>query len=113
MKFCIDDANVEKIRRIYEYYPVDGVSTNPSILAKAGRDPYEVLKEIRSIIGEIPRSEEIYAVLEKMGAKRCLQDIGIPQEALPVIIKRSPLIRNRLTLMRMRRMLRLADEATM
>ena len=52
MKFCIDDANVEKIRRIYEYYPIDGVSTNPSILAKAGRDPYEVLKEIRSIIGE-------------------------------------------------------------
>ena len=39
MKFCIDDANVEKIRRIYEYYPVDGVSTNPSILTKAGRDP--------------------------------------------------------------------------
>ena len=33
MKFCIDDANVEKIRRIYEYYPIDGVSTNPSILA--------------------------------------------------------------------------------
>ena len=52
MKFCIDDANVEKIRRIYEYYPVDGVSTNPSILAKSGRDPYEVLREIRSIIGE-------------------------------------------------------------
>ena len=52
MKFCIDDANVEKIRRIYEYYPHDGVSTNPSILANAGRDPYEVLKEIRSIIGE-------------------------------------------------------------
>ena len=52
MKFCIDDANVEKIRRIYDYYPVDGVSTNPSILAKSGRDPYEVLKEIRSIIGE-------------------------------------------------------------
>ena len=52
MKFCIDDANVEMIRRIYEYYPVDGVSTNPSILARSGRDPYEVLKEIRSIIGE-------------------------------------------------------------
>ena len=52
MKFCIDDANVEKIRRIYEYYPIDGVSTNPTILAKTGRSPYEVLKEIRSIIGE-------------------------------------------------------------
>ena len=51
MKLCIDDANVEKIRRIYEFYPVDGVSTNPSILAKAGRPPYEVLREIRSIVG--------------------------------------------------------------
>lgn len=62
---------------------------------------------IRSIISEIPSAEEIHAVLEQLGAKRCLQDIGIPEEALPVIIKRSPLIRNRLTLMRMRRMLRL------
>ena len=52
MKLCIDDANVEKIRRIYDLYPVDGVSTNPSILARTGRKPYEILKEIRSIIGE-------------------------------------------------------------
>lgn len=52
MLLCIDDADIQKIKRIYEFYPVDGVSTNPSILAKAGRNPYEVLKEIRSIIGE-------------------------------------------------------------
>lgn len=52
MKFCIDNADTAEIRRIYEYYPVDGVSTNPSILAKAGRAPYEVLHEIRSIIGK-------------------------------------------------------------
>ena len=52
MKLCIDDANVEKIRRVYDLYPVDGVSTNPSILAKTGRKPYEVLTKIRSIIGE-------------------------------------------------------------
>lgn len=52
MKFCIDDANIEAIKRICEYYPIDGVSTNPSILAKSGRKPFEVLKEIREIIGE-------------------------------------------------------------
>lgn len=52
MKLCIDDANVEAIKRICEYYPIDGVSTNPSILAKSGRKPFEVLKEIRRIIGE-------------------------------------------------------------
>lgn len=51
MKFVIDDANMEKIREIYEYYPVDGVTTNPSILAKSGRSPYEVLREIRAFIG--------------------------------------------------------------
>ena len=52
MKLCIDDADVKKIRHIYEFYPVDGVSTNPSILAKAGRPPYEVLREIRAIVGD-------------------------------------------------------------
>lgn len=52
MKICIDDANVEAIKRINEYYPIDGVSTNPSILAKTGRDPFSVLKEIREIIGD-------------------------------------------------------------
>ena len=52
MKLCIDDANIDKIRRIYDLYPVDGVSTNPSILARTGRDPYKVLREIRAIVGE-------------------------------------------------------------
>lgn len=52
MKFFIDDADVKAIGRIYEAFPVDGVTTNPSILAKTGRDPYVVLREIRSIIGE-------------------------------------------------------------
>lgn len=51
MKLIIDDAHIELIKRIYEFYPVDGVTTNPSILAKCGRKPYEVLKEIRAFIG--------------------------------------------------------------
>ena len=50
MKLFIDDANLEAIREINEYYPVDGVTTNPSILAKAKRDPRETLKAIRDII---------------------------------------------------------------
>lgn len=51
MKLIIDDANVEAIKALYEYFPVDGVTTNPSILAKSGRNPYDVLSEIREIIG--------------------------------------------------------------
>lgn len=52
MKLLIDDANIAKIKDIYDLYPVDGVTTNPSILAKSGRNPYEVLKEIRAFIGQ-------------------------------------------------------------
>ena len=52
MKLMIDDANIERIKEIYEYYPVDGVTTNPSILAKSNRSPYDVLKEIREFIGD-------------------------------------------------------------
>lgn len=52
MKLLIDDANVAKIKKLYDLYPIDGVTTNPSILAKSGRQPYDVLKEIREFIGE-------------------------------------------------------------
>lgn len=52
MKLIIDDADINSIRKLYEYYPVSGVTTNPSILMKAGRKPFEVLKEIRSFIGK-------------------------------------------------------------
>ena len=52
MKLLIDDANLAKIQAIYKYYPVDGVTTNPSILSKCGGDPYRVLAEIRAFIGQ-------------------------------------------------------------
>lgn len=51
MKMLIDDARIENIREIYNLYPMDGVTTNPSILAKSGRNPYDVLREIRAFIG--------------------------------------------------------------
>ena len=51
MKLLIDDAHIDNIRSLYEYYPIDGVTTNPTILSKCGKDPYTVLKEIREFIG--------------------------------------------------------------
>lgn len=51
MKLLIDDANIDIIKKIYDYFPCTGVTTNPSILAKSGRPPYEVLKEIRDFLG--------------------------------------------------------------
>ena len=52
MKLLIDDANVNAIRRLFDLYPVDGVTTNPTILARSGGDPVETLRAIRALIGE-------------------------------------------------------------
>ena len=51
MTLLIDDADIERIKAIYNYYPIDGVTTNPSILAKYGKPPYEALLAIREFIG--------------------------------------------------------------
>ncbi len=71
MKLLIDDADVEAIKRICSYYPIDGVTTNPSILAKSGRKPYEVLKEIREIIGE---SAELHAQVISTTAEEIMKE---------------------------------------
>ena len=52
MKLLIDNANIEEIKRISEYYPIDGVTCNPTILLKERNNPYKLLKEIRKFIGE-------------------------------------------------------------
>lgn len=71
MKLIIDDADTQAIERLVEYYPIDGVTTNPSILAKSGRAPYEVLKTIRSIIGP---DLELHAQVVAKGAKGMIDD---------------------------------------
>jgi len=52
MKLLIDYANLEDIKRVYEYYPIDGVTCNPTILLKENKNPYQLLKEIREYIGK-------------------------------------------------------------
>ena len=50
MKFFIDTANVEAIRKAHERGMVDGVTTNPSLVAKEGRDFRTVVNEIASFV---------------------------------------------------------------
>ena len=51
MRILLDTANLNDIRYFNEYYPIEGVTTNPSILSQEGGDVLALLKEIRSIIG--------------------------------------------------------------
>ena len=50
MKFFIDTANVEDIRKANEMGVICGVTTNPSLIAKEGRDFGEVIREIATIV---------------------------------------------------------------
>ena len=60
MKFFIDTANVEDIRKANDMGVICGVTTNPSLTAKEGRDFNEVIKEITTIV-DGPISGEVKA----------------------------------------------------
>lgn len=92
MKLIIDDADIEEIKRIYDFYPIDGVTTNPSILAKYGRPPYEVLKEIREFIGKdaelhvqaVSKNaegiiKEAHTIVEELGENTFVKIPSIPE----------------------------------
>ena len=61
MKFFIDTAEVSEIRAAHDLGLVDGVTTNPSLIAKSGRDFKEVIKEITDIV-DGPISAEVIAL---------------------------------------------------
>ena len=61
MKLFIDTANVEEIRRANDLGVICGVTTNPSLVAKEGRDFVEVVKEITEIV-DGPISAEVISL---------------------------------------------------
>lgn len=51
MKYLIDSGNLAQIRHCNEFYPLAGVTTNPTLVAKEKSDFWPLIKEIRNIIG--------------------------------------------------------------
>ena len=64
MKFFVDTANVEEIREANDLGVICGVTTNPSLIAKEGRDFIEVVKEISTIV-DGPISAEVISLDHK------------------------------------------------
>ena len=60
MQFFLDTADVEKIRELNQTGLINGVTTNPSLIAKSGRDFFETLREISSFM-DGPISAEVTA----------------------------------------------------
>ncbi len=63
MKFFIDTANIEEIKEANDMGMVDGVTTNPSLIAKEGRDFKEIITEICEIV-DGPISAEVISLEE-------------------------------------------------
>ena len=79
-------------------------------LAKVSREKLSASwGELRHIIDELPTEEYLYRLLEMLDAKRDLASIGVEESELSVLLKNSPLVRNRLTLMRTRRMIKINE----
>ena len=59
MKFFIDTANIEEIRKANELKILDGITTNPTLIAKTGKPFMEVVKEILNEVPDKPVSLEV------------------------------------------------------
>lgn len=94
MEYFLDTANLQSIKHCNEFYPLSGVTTNPSIIAKENRNFWDIVKDIREIIGPDKllfaqtvqtKSEKIVeeALLmkEKSGGEFCVK-IPISEEGL-------------------------------
>ncbi len=83
MKLFIDTANIEEIKEINDWGVICGVTTNPSLIAKEGRDFKEVINEITSIV-DGPISAEVISLNADEMVKEALELVKIHKN---VVIK--------------------------
>ena len=68
MKFFIDTANIEEIKKANAIGIIDGVTTNPSLMAKEGKDPVQVLRTICDVV-DGPVSAEVVGLTAEVMIK--------------------------------------------
>ena len=76
MKFFIDTANVDEIKEVASWGIVDGVTTNPSLIAKEGRIFKDVIKEITEIV-DGPISAEVISLNAEGMVKEAMELVPI------------------------------------
>ncbi|MDO5337560.1 MAG: sn-glycerol-1-phosphate dehydrogenase [Eubacteriales bacterium] len=78
----------------------------PDPLSRVSPERLEAcLDEIADIIDEIPDVEDLERILDKGGCVKSVRQIGISEKLIPLTLELSPYVRNRLSLMRVRKML--------
>jgi transaldolase len=62
MKIFIDTANLDEIQAAFDLGVIAGVTTNPSLVAKEGKDFFVMLKDLIVIVGDLPVSAEVISL---------------------------------------------------
>lgn len=79
MQYIVDTGNVEDIKHVNEFYPLDGVTTNPTLVAKEGKEFWALLKEIRGIIGP---EKMIHAQTVQTTAEMMVEEAKLMKETI-------------------------------
>jgi len=69
MKIFIDTANPDEIRKAWRMGVIDGVTTNPSLISKEGREPVGLLREIASVVDGPISAEAVSMKADEMVAE--------------------------------------------
>lgn len=104
-----EPVDAELVRRVFGP-TADAVLAENKGDCLAAVSPEKVIESwpaIRKIAEEIPSEEELLPLYREIGAKSSPEEIGVESAAMEQILRYSPYVRNRLTLMRLRRMLAL------
>ena len=107
MKLLIDDARLDAIKKVYEFFPVVGVTTNPTILSKVGGNPFDTLRRIREFIGEDADlhvqavsssaeqiAEEARHITDLLGANTYVKIPAVPEgfKAMKILVETSEIL---------------------
>lgn len=89
MKLFIDTANIEEIREANDWGVISGVTTNPSLIAKEGRDFHQVVREIAAIVHG-PISAEVLS----LEAPKMVEEARVLAAIHPNVVIKLPLTRD-------------------
>lgn len=59
MNFFVDTADLEQIKEIHKWFPLDGVTTNPTLVAKSGKEHKSLIRSLADVVKDRPISAEV------------------------------------------------------
>ena len=92
MKIFVDTADLNKIKEIASWCSIDGVTTNPSLVAKSGKEHHHLIKDICEF-AKVPVSAEVVSTsIEKMYQEACVLGSIHPQVVVKLPLTKEGLV---------------------